>query len=136
MCSEREELPSRLELERKWESSKSEKLGGRFLERTSGTNCEALPSRLVSEAARLKEEETEKTFAEIIKQTELQIQQMEVTIQSRVNEVRENDKEDYALELRTTKLNMEERSVQQRQYIDEQEKKLQIMTQKNQKLHR
>ena len=78
--------------------------------------------RLVSEAARLKEEETERKFAERIKQTELQIQQVGEHFQSRVNEVRGNVKEDYALELRITNLNMEERTEQQKQYIDEQEK--------------
>ena len=59
---------------------------------------------------------------------------MEENVQSRVNEVRGNVKEDYALELRTTKLNMEERTEQQKQYIDAQEKKLQAMKEKPQKL--
>ena len=55
------------------------------------------------------------------------MQQMEESFQTSVNSVRGQVKEDYALELRTAKMNMEERVEQQKQYIEEQEKQLQEM---------
>ena len=63
-------------------------------------------ARLVAEAASNKELETEKRFADRIRQTELQMQTMEENFQLRVNHMHEQMKDDYALELRTTNMNM------------------------------
>ena len=83
--------------------------------------------RFGAEAAREKELETEQTFAERIRQTELQMQQLEESFQTRVNSMHEQVKEDYALELRTAKMNMVERTEQQQKHIESQERELQAM---------
>ena len=84
-------------------------------------------ARLVAEAARNKGLETEKRFADRIRQAGSQMQTMEEHFQLRVANMHEQVKKDYALELRTAKMNMIDRTEQQQKHIDDQERGLQAM---------